>query len=139
MSFRTGYHCRVFDLQGRGREMKKSLPTILGILIAAFILIAGPGAGPARAAHDQGLSCYNCHSFSAPNVEPGTTSLSVPSMTQLKEAGWQPGTRVGCVFCHRSNYSSRIPDALSGFAGTTPAGASRHPVARNFITNSYDN
>jgi len=119
--------------------MKPRLPAAFGYAIALVMLgmLAVPRGG--HALHNGGLSCYACHALNAATVEPGTTSMSMTAMTELKSRGWVSGMRLGCTFCHRSVNSPTIPDVLSSFSGATPYGASRHPVARNYLTQAIDN
>jgi predicted CxxxxCH...CXXCH cytochrome family protein len=95
--------------------------------------------GAARAAHDGGANCYNCHALNANDVESGTASMAKAAMAEIKSNGWSAGQRCSCTFCHRSANSAFMPDVLSSFAGATPPGASRHPVSRNYVTQAIDN
>ncbi len=108
---------------------------------ALALLLHGALAGDARAAHwGTSVDCYNCHDMNGDNVEPGTYSISKTAIAESKGHGWTSGMRLGCTFCHRSvNTVIAIADVLSSFSGDTPPGASRHPVARNFLTNVIDN
>jgi len=96
-------------------------------------------AGVARAVHDGGADCYNCHALNVAAMEPGTVSMAKAAMAEIKSHGWVPGMRLGCTFCHRTANNAFMPDVLSSFAGSTPPGASRHPVARNYVTGAFDN
>ncbi len=118
-------------------------PMLRNAVIAATlaVLLHGALARDARAAHwGTSVDCYNCHDMNSHNVEPGTYAISRTAVAEAKGHGWTSGMRLGCTFCHRSvNTVIAITDVLSSFAGATPPGASRHPVARDFTDGSIDN
>jgi len=117
--------------------MRLRLPAgnVLAVATILLLTVAFP-AGDAFADHSGGLDCYGCHAFSAGIVEPGTTSMAISAMTEIKSHGWASGQRLSCTFCHRAVNATHIPEALSDF---TTSGVSRHPVSRNFVSGAVDN
>jgi predicted CxxxxCH...CXXCH cytochrome family protein len=112
----------------------------MACVVAAVALLSAGGVGIALAEHSGGNDCYNCHALNANDVQSGTSNLNIATMTESRAHGWRAGMRVGCTYCHRSvSTTSNMPDVLSSFAGATPNGASRHPVARNYVTGTIDN
>jgi predicted CxxxxCH...CXXCH cytochrome family protein len=102
-------------------------------LVLAIAAILLPQA--AQAFHDQGYSCYVCHTLKSGDVRPGSRAVlnlpgnvlptipTKPTATSLPLPG-TGGYPISCDYCHRSN--SDIPK--SNMADKVGFGGTKHPV-----------